>query len=150
MSGIEQRGLSSNARPRDKYEDRTRSRRALHYTKQCRLHTMADFGPAGPLRIEEAMSANTRFPGLQGLVLNGLMTNRPSSYGQHSTPSSPIRRNGSLDPLRVEPGAYECNCSSSLTLPILKEQVTRTYYLVPFHRRHKVRLDPPKRSTLLT
>ena len=44
---------------------------------------MADSGLAGPLRIEEAMSANTRFPGLQGLAPNGLMdhhlANPPSS-----------------------------------------------------------------------
>jgi hypothetical protein len=72
---------------------------------------MADSGPVGPLRIEEAMSA--RLPGLRGLAPNGLMgchfANQPSSSGQHSTPSSPIRRNGSLDPSRVEPGAYKCN-----------------------------------------
>jgi hypothetical protein len=74
---------------------------------------MADSGPAGPLRIEEAMSANTRLPGLQSLAPTGLMdchlANQSSSSGQHSTPSSPYRRNGSLDPSRVEPGAYKCN-----------------------------------------
>ena len=74
---------------------------------------MADSGPAGPLRIEETMSAHTGLPGLQGLPSNGLkdchLANQPSSSGQHSTPSSPIRRNGSLDPSRVEPGAYKCN-----------------------------------------
>jgi hypothetical protein len=74
---------------------------------------MADSGSAGPLRIEEAMSANTGLPGLQGLAPNGLLdchlANQPSSSGQHSTPSSPIRRSGSLDPSRVEPGAYKCD-----------------------------------------
>src|SRR5882757_1616895 len=99
---------------------------------------MGDSGPAGPLWIEEAMSANTGLPGLQGLAPNGLMdchlANQPSSSGLHSTPSSPIRRNGSLDPSRVEPGAYKRKLLR-LTLPNLKEQVTRPYYLVAFHRR---------------
>lgn len=74
---------------------------------------MADSGPAGPSRIEEAMSANTGLPGLPGIAPNGLLdchlANQLSSSGQHSTPSSPIGRNGSLDPSRVEPGAYKCN-----------------------------------------
>lgn len=73
---------------------------------------MAESGPAGPLRIEEAMSANIGLPGLQGLGPNGLtgchLANQPSS-SQHSTPSSPVRRNGSLDSSRVEPGAYQFN-----------------------------------------
>jgi hypothetical protein len=70
---------------------------------------MADSGLAGLLRIEEAMSPNTGIPGLQGLVPNGLLdchlVNHPSSSGQRSTPSSPIRRNRLLDLSRVEPGA---------------------------------------------
>ncbi len=74
---------------------------------------MADSGLAGPLRIEEVMSANTGLPGLHGLAPNGLLdrhlANQPSSSGQHSTPSSPIGRNGSLSPSRVELGAYEFN-----------------------------------------
>jgi len=74
---------------------------------------MADSGPAGPLRIGDAMSTNNGLPGLQGLTPNGLLdchlANQISSSGQHSTLSSPIRRNGPLDPSRVEPGAYKCN-----------------------------------------
>jgi hypothetical protein len=74
---------------------------------------MAESGPAGPLRIEGWMSGNTGLPGLQGLAPNGLLdcllANQPSSFGRHSTPSSPIRRNGSLDLSRVEPGAYKCD-----------------------------------------
>lgn len=115
--------MSSNARPRDKDEDFTRPRRALHYTKQCRLHTMAGSGPAGPLRIEEVMSANTGLPGLH--APNGLMdchlANQPSSFDHHSAPSSPIRRNGSLDPSRVEPGAYKCNFLQIAHFTYLKE-----------------------------
>lgn len=69
---------------------------------------MADASLAGPLRNEEGMSANTGLPGLQSLAPNGLLANQPSSPVQHRTPSSPIRRNGSLYTLRVEPGAYKC------------------------------------------
>ena len=74
---------------------------------------MADSGLAGPLRIEEVMSENTGLPGLRGLLPNGLLdrhfANQPSSSGQHSAPSSPIRRNESLDPSRIEPGTSKCN-----------------------------------------
>ncbi|KAF8478472.1 P-loop containing nucleoside triphosphate hydrolase protein [Russula ochroleuca] len=71
---------------------------------------MANFVSAGLLQIEET---NHGLPDLEGFVPNGLLNchlaNQASSSGQHKspncTPSSPFRRNGSLDSPRVEPGA---------------------------------------------
>jgi hypothetical protein len=116
---------------------------------------MANVGPVCPLRIEGAMGANTGLP-VQGFVPNGLLdcnlANQPSSSGKqrppNCTPSSPVRQNESLDSSRAGSGAYKCNLLL-FPSPNLKEQTTRLLYLVTFHRRHKVRFDPLKRSSLL-
>ncbi len=92
-----------------------RTRRVL-ITPNSADYTMADFGPVGPLRIEEAMGANTGLP-VQGFVPNGLLdcnlANQPSSSGQqrppNCTPSSPVRQNESLDSSRAISGAYKCS-----------------------------------------
>ena len=73
---------------------------------------MVNLGSTGLLQIEEAMGTNLGSPDLEGLVPNGLLNchlaNQASSSAQHKspncTPSSPFRRNGSLDSSRLEPG----------------------------------------------
>lgn len=140
------------ARPRDEAEgeDRLGTRRALSLT-----HTMADFGPTSLLRIGETMGTNTGLTALEGFVPNSLLRchldNQPSSSGQHKPPncipSSPFRRDGSLDSSQVERGAYKCDLSQ-FALSDLQEQATRLHYLVTFHLTLKARPDPLPSATV--